>query len=142
MIYVASKTKYAGMWRDLRDAEGWGIISTWIDEAEPGQTKNLRELWGRIQNEIERSDALVLYVELIDFPLKGALIEVGIALRSGLPVFVVGGSRLGFKVTPETLQRALGSWILHPQVTILDKLEDLSDGFIYRAWQASADSEG
>src|SRR5438093_12904578 len=42
-IFVASRTRHAAKWRSLRDA-GWPIISTWIDEAGPGQSRSLRSL--------------------------------------------------------------------------------------------------
>lgn len=90
-VYVASRASIpqrAAMWRQLR-AEGAPIISTWIDEAGDGETKDFAELWTRIASEIRRADRLVLYAEANDFPLKGALIEVGLALARGKPIFIV-----------------------------------------------------
>ena len=86
-IYVASKTKYAEMWRLLR--AHMQINSTWIDEAGEGQTASYSELATRCLNEVEKSCAVVLYCKPGDV-LKGALIEVGAALALGIPVYCVG----------------------------------------------------
>lgn len=87
-IYTASKTKHAAKWRKLR-ADGVNVISTWIDEAESGQTIDFKDLWRRCVTEAAKCDALLLYVENGE-ELKGALVEVGAALAMGTPVFLVG----------------------------------------------------
>lgn len=87
-IYIASKTKHAEKWKKLRNA-GVNIISTWIDEAGAGESKNLTDLAARCIDEAKSADRLILYCEPSD-KLKGALIEVGAALASGVPVYVVG----------------------------------------------------
>jgi hypothetical protein len=87
-IYFASKTKHAPRWQALRDA-GVTTTSTWIDEAGEGQTENYTELSERCVSEIFRSRAVLLYCEPGEI-LKGALVEVGIALASDTPVFCVG----------------------------------------------------
>lgn len=109
-VYVASRAteERAAMWRELR-SQGWNISSTWIDEAGPGQTADLDELWGRIRREIAESDGLILYAKTEDFPLKGALVEAGMA---------IGFSKLVVIVLPEVeLEerscRPIGSWINH-----------------------------
>lgn len=112
--YVASRASIperSEMWRRLR-SEGSCISSTWIDEAAPGQTKSMSELWQRIQEEIRQSTHLVLYVERADLPLKGALIEAGMALAMGLEVRIVERDFSG----SDDLRRLLGSWIKHPLV--------------------------
>jgi hypothetical protein len=118
--YVASKTHHAHLWKDWR-TKGALIISTWIDEAGPGQTHSLSELWERIIQEIHRSDRLVLYVNPHDAqPLKGALVEVGMALMLQHPVYVVGLT--GVQMLPQGVldnDNRLGSWINHPLVTLL-----------------------
>jgi hypothetical protein len=86
--YIASKTKYAPKWRDLRSA-GYEIISTWIDEAGLGESSDLQDLAIRCIDEASFADRLILYVQP-DETLKGALIEVGAALANQVPVFVVG----------------------------------------------------
>lgn len=87
-IYIASKTHHAPKWLELR-ANGLPIVSTWIDEAGPGQSADLSDLWRRCTLEASTASALVVYRETDDI-LKGAFIEVGIALASNVPVFAVG----------------------------------------------------
>ncbi len=88
MIYIASKTRHAYRWQDLR-ARGVPINSTWIDEAGEGQSASLSDLWKRCISEASACDVLVLYMEQGDV-LKGAFVEVGAALASGKMVFAVG----------------------------------------------------
>lgn len=88
-IYMASKCKHAPIWRKLRDEVGMNIISTWIDEAEEGQTTDHKDLWTRCLNEAASCKYLVVYRQP-DEILKGAWIEVGAALSSNVPVLAVG----------------------------------------------------
>lgn len=114
-IYVASRASIperGQMWRDLRES-GISITSTWIDEDGPKASRDLSGLWVRIADEIRRSSGLLLYVEPSDFPLKGAFIEVGMALAGGCPVVIVA---------PDVILdgrncRPLGSWVKHPLVS-------------------------
>lgn len=124
MIYVASKTRHATMWRAYRAK--YPIISSWIDEAEAGQTADFGELWVRIKKEIRRSKALILYVEPDDaVTLKGALIEVGMALECDIPVIVCA-----HKISLDGLTlRPLGSWVKHPLVTLIQTLRPLDTAF-------------
>lgn len=125
-IYVASRASVparSAMWRDLRD-QGWRITSSWIDEAGNGETADFAELWERIMNEIAEARKLVLFAEPDDFPLKGALIEAGIALGMGKRVIVC---LPGVKLDPRS-SRPLGSWIAHPNVVRIDGLSDAMAG--------------
>lgn len=106
------------MWRALRD-DGWLINSTWIDEDGEGQTSDFGELWARIEREIKQSTGLVFYAEPDDLPLKGAYIEVGMALAAGLPVCVV---LPGITLDPRSC-RPIGSWVKHPLVRIVRTVE-------------------
>lgn len=105
MIYVASKSKHAAMWRSYR--ERYPITSTWIDEAEKGQTRNVSEFWSRCLSEVADSNVLILYTEEGETQ-KGALVEVGAALASGVFVLVVGPVNQ--------------TWIEHPLVTRAETL--------------------
>lgn len=87
-IYFASKVWHAKQWQTLRDA-GVLTVSTWIDEAGEGQTADYAELSDRCVAEISRASAVLLYCEPGEI-LKGALIEVGVALATGTPVLCVG----------------------------------------------------
>lgn len=88
MIYTASKTKHASKWRYLRSV-GLPIISTWIDEALPGQTSDFEDLWTRCLNESAEADVMILYREPGE-ELKGAWVELGAALTNDTTVFAVG----------------------------------------------------
>lgn len=88
-IYIASKTKHADRWRFLRDKVGEPIISTWIDEAGPGESADLDDLWHRCIKEASSCELLIVYREPDDV-LKGAWVEVGAALAVGTPVFAIG----------------------------------------------------
>jgi hypothetical protein len=111
-VYVASRVKRAPMWREIRDAKAIGIVSSWIDEAGEGETADLGELWQRIFGEVSAASALILYAETEDFPLKGALVEVGMALALGKPIFAV---LPGVVLEPRSM-RPVGSWLHHPNV--------------------------
>ena len=119
-----------------RDCASGIVLTTWIDEAGEGETDDLGELWSRIRAEIEASRALVLYLRPGDFPLKGALIEVGMALAMGKPVHV---AMRGVEVEPRSM-RPIGSWLHHPLVTRYLGENDLDDAM--RAATASGDQNG
>lgn len=118
MIYVASRVKHADLWRDWR-AKGAPILSTWIDEAGEGETADMGELWHRILLEVMECTSLVFYAEPDDFPHKGALVEVGMALALGKPVMVC---LPGVHFDGVTC-RPVGSWIRHHLVTLEDDLD-------------------
>lgn len=119
-VYIASRASVperSALWRSYRGA-GVPITSTWIDEAGEGETGNYFELWDRITAEITAADRLVLYAEPDDFPLKGALIEAGIAIGMGKPVIVC---LPGVELAGRTM-RPIGSWIAHRLVTRNDDI--------------------
>lgn len=121
-IYVASRASIperGEMWRKFR-AQGIPITSTWIDEDGEGQTADFRDLWDRIAREIMQSVALVLYAEAGDFPLKGALIEAGMAIGMNKRVVVC----LPDVTLDNRSCRPIGSWIKHPNVSFLSDIED------------------
>jgi hypothetical protein len=66
---------------------------------------------------------LILYVETEDIPLKGALIEVGMAIAHRLPIRVVAP---GVVLDPVSF-RPLGSWVRHPLVTFCDTMVEARD---------------
>jgi hypothetical protein len=123
VVYAASRASIperGAMWRTLR-AQGARIVSSWIDEDGEGQTDDFGELWSRIESEIRSADRLVLYAETDDFPLKGALIEVGMAIAMGKPVFLVLPE---VTLDPRNF-RPLGSWAAHPSVTRVDSVAEV-----------------
>jgi hypothetical protein len=122
-FYIASRASILARpqrWCDMRDKQGIRIISTWIDDAVQGGAPNLEGLWERIVAEITRCDCLVLYVEPEDFPLKGAFVEVGMALALDKPVRIVAH---GLVVDPVDC-KPLGSWAKHPNVRFMDTVEN------------------
>lgn len=121
-VYIASRASIparAAQWRLLRDILGWHIVSSWIDEAGEGETNDFSDLWLRIVDEIRGAERLIFYVEQDDFPLKGALVEVGIALAAGVPVYVVAPG----VVIEGRSRRPIGSWIDHPLVKLVPNME-------------------
>lgn len=124
-FYVASRASIperAKMWREWR-AGGAPVVSSWIDEDGEGETESFTELWERIRSEIQRCSVLVLYVDEGDLPLKGALIEVGMALAYGKPVFVICPGYTSAK--DGSKPRPLGSWVAHPLVTWYNSLDSV-----------------
>lgn len=120
-VYVASRASVperGAMWREFRD-RGVPITSSWIDEDGEGQTNDFGELWARIYVEIVVSGGLVLYAESDDFPLKGALIEAGIAIGLQKPITICLPN---VELNPRSC-RPIGSWINHPLVTRIDDIE-------------------
>lgn len=120
-IYIASRASIperAARWREYR-RRGVQITSSWIDESGAGETDDFTELWDRIQTEIFQADRLVLYAESGDFPLKGALIEAGIAL--GMNKFVTV-CLPNVELEARSL-RPIGSWIAHPLVIREDDID-------------------
>lgn len=115
----ASVPERGAMWRLLR-SQGWPILSTWIDEDGEGETIDFEDLWMRCEREIGEARALVFYAETSDFPLKGALVEAGLAIGMGKPVYVViPGLLLDVRS-----KRPLGSWIAHPLVGLCASVEE------------------
>lgn len=119
-IYVASRASVPErgvMWRKFR-AGGFRITSSWIDEDGEGQSDDLADLWQRISDEVARAYGVVLYAESNDFPLKGALIEVGIAIGLNKPIIVCLPN---VELEPRSC-RPIGSWINHPLVSRNDSV--------------------
>ena len=107
-VYIASKARHAPQWLALR-ASGLPVISTWIDEAGEGESASLADLWSRCVAESASAAALLFYHEPGD-EQRDALIEIGAALASGVPVFVVGDPP--------------GSWVHHALVTRCVSLDE------------------
>jgi hypothetical protein len=118
-IYVASKMFYAQLWRGQREL-GYNIISTWIDEAGVGQTKDFGDLAVRCIREASEADVLIVF-GLKDEVLKGALAEVGAALAFGRKVLI---TKIG---TEEAYNSSISSSTIitnHPNVRFMKSLEE------------------
>lgn len=117
-IYVASRASQARlpeMWKQLR-RDGWPIISTWIDEAGRGETESMVELWDRIVSEVRSADVVLFYADQESLPLKGAYVEVGIALAFGIPVLAIVRNNAN-----------VGSWVYHPLVDVCEEFPTLEE---------------
>ncbi len=121
-VYVASRASVPDrpeMWRRLRE-QGWSISSHWIDEPISDHGKDFESLWTQVRSDIYRSSGLILYATSEDFPLKGALVEAGIAVGMKKRVAVV---LEGFE--PELpSHRPIGSWVNHPLCQMFNNLSD------------------
>lgn len=111
-IYATSKIRHASLWKELR-ASGIPIISPWIDEAGPGESSDLSDLWVRCVREASKAACVVVYCEEGDL-LKGGYVEIGAALTCGVPILAVG--------MPEEL-----TILHHPLVKIMPDLKSAID---------------
>lgn len=126
-VYVASRgtAARAAMWRDLR-GQGMAVTASWIENADEN-TLDFTVLWPQVVREIHDSDALLMYAEAGDFPFRGALVEVGVALGAGIPVHV---ALAGVALAGPSL-RPLGAWAHHPLVTLHEGLGSALAGLGY-----------
>ena len=106
MIYVSSKAYHAPRWIKYRNA-GYPIISSWIDYYMPGQINDWAQFWPKILQEVVDCKVFIIYEEPGDI-LKGALVELGVALSNDKPVLSVGLSQ---------------SIVYHPYITRVDDLD-------------------
>lgn len=146
-FYIASKVKHAPRWLDLR-AHGVPINSTWIDEAGEGESSDYADLWMRCIQEASDADALIVYVEPGEH-LKGALVEVGVALASGKEVRVVGElpskSLVHHPLVRQfkTLDDALGAGRLRTArgAMSFSNMQNKTKEYLYERWQHAARRE-
>jgi len=114
-VYFASKLTYARRLWEL--ALKWNLETTsrWLSQADlelkgSPSTEEFGIFWLVDEEDVRRSDALIVYGEADDI-LKGALVEVGMAIALGKLVICVGASS------------SFGSWTNHPLVLIAPSLE-------------------
>ena len=98
-IYSASKIWHAEKWLEMRDQEGFNIIANWINipcgsKDNPTGAKKLttaekRVLWSECAEEVVKADLLIAYAEEGD-EQRGVLVELGGALSSDTPVYLIG----------------------------------------------------
>jgi hypothetical protein len=106
-IYIASKAKHRPRWREFRDLD-----DRFIGVDDPNQIDYPKH-WKECVQDVKDCDVLVMYVETGEV-MKGALIELGMALAQGKEIIVAGD--LGDN----------GTWWHHPNVQVSDKsIEDL-----------------
>ena len=92
-VYTASKLSEAGRWRDLKDA--WpevDFVARWPFKhvgAVPDTPTFAKVFWDHDLQDVEKSDVVLIYGAPAD-KLRGALVEVGMALAMGKEVIAVG----------------------------------------------------
>lgn len=92
-IYFASKLRHAAKWRKLcAESSDFIAHARWLKHNTLGTadtSENAREFWGQDEQDVRDADVVIVYAEAQDH-LRGALVEAGIAVASGVPVIVVG----------------------------------------------------
>jgi len=107
-IYSASKIWHAEKWLEMRDKEGFNILSKWIElpcgtKDNPTGAKLLtsqekRQLWIDCAQEVADADLLIAYAEEGD-KQRGVLVEIGGALSTNTPVYLIGNCK-SFRANP------------------------------------------
>lgn len=109
-IYSASKIWHNTKWTELRDKYGFNIKARWINvpcgtEANMTGAKVFSPaekavLWTECEEDSRTSDMMVVYGEKTN-EMRGALVEMGIAMGNGRPVYVIGNCPT-FEVAPHS----------------------------------------
>lgn len=108
-VYIASKLKYAPMFRSIRDSwkpEGIELHARWFDQVQHEETAtpdDFKIFWRVDEHDVKTSRAVIVYAQEGD-ELRGALIEAGIAIGNRILVILVGECA------------SYGTWQHHPCV--------------------------
>lgn len=109
-VYVGSCTSHARTWLEIANEwrlnTGHRMICSWPDMVVGGLGEGeylAKVFWQLDVKEVQDADVVLIYAESDDI-LRGALVEVGVALASEIPVVVVGSSN------------SYGTWQYHPLV--------------------------
>lgn len=96
-IYIASKTFYAEKIKETRKLfEGYFYCtSSWLDlDPESDFVINKKnELWDLCRRDVQESDILLVYSGSDSDDHVGALVEIGMAMGFGIPVYSIGKGR-------------------------------------------------
>lgn len=111
-VYIASKIRYAPVWRELYSHSDIHIVSRWpfLETQVDDRPTNCRKFWQDDFTDVSSADILILFAEEGE-NLRGALVEVGIALGLGKHIIVIGD------------HKDHGTWWHHPQVKKVINLE-------------------
>lgn len=124
-VYPSSKVKHALMWRELQNTVPHVFFNArWPHRAKKESELNhddFRDLWMECKEDIMDSDAVLVYAEDGEV-LKGALVEVGIAIANDIPVILV---------TTDENRLAYGTWIHTDGVEWVDTLDEAMN-LLYR----------
>lgn len=114
-IYPASKLHHGKQWRDLCATSSKFIFhARWLKHnmiGTPDAPGEAEEFWRQDIQDVMSADAVMVYSEENE-PLRGALVEAGVALACGIPVYVIGDSI------------SYGTWQYHTGVTRVKSLSD------------------
>lgn len=93
-VYIASKVRHADMLLALRgavDSDGIHFNARWVETCNlaVSSTKPVSHWQRENFDDIERAHAVFCYAEAGEH-LKGGLVEVGVAIRAGKPIFIIG----------------------------------------------------
>lgn len=124
-VYIASKLSHAAKLIDFKreDIPGALVTSRWLHMVSFEQTAKPADFtwcWMIDENDVRDCDVLLIYGEPDD-ELRGALIEVGMAIALRKVVLVVGDCP------------SFGTWQYHPQVVRLDILQQAAN--VIREWR-------
>ena len=120
-VYPSSKVKHAPMWRELQNTvphvffnARWPYLAKYENDIDHD---GFRDLWIECKQDVMSADAVLLYVEE-DEILKGALVEVGIALANNIPIIFVA---------EEKNRLAYGTWVYVDGVEWVNTLAEAFD---------------
>ena len=124
-VYIASKMQHAEKWRDLYNKSGLHIVSRWpfLEPFVEPTKNNALKFWQDDVADIKNCDVLMIYAEENEH-LRGALVEVGLALGLGKYVVVIGDH-------PD-----FGTWRYHPRVYNLVDLDQAINFIRKKPWAA------
>lgn len=115
-VYTASKLGAAQVWHDIQAT--WPEIychARWLKHNKlgtPDSPEMAKSFWIEDEEDVRSADVLVVLGRQGEH-LRGALVEAGIAIASGIPVIVVGE------------HSDYGTWQYHPGVRRVVNLDDL-----------------
>ncbi len=89
-VYVASNLKHRSMWIALIAKLQIVTTSRWLIMSESKDDREFRaSVWTACIEDVKSADVLLYYKGEGD-SMKGALVEIGIALGAGIPIVVCG----------------------------------------------------
>ena len=91
-FYTAGKIWHAPRFRQLRDELGFPVNARWIDLESDNPIVMFRKdlLWQMCLEDVTQSDFLLLYCGDESEEQRGALVEIGMALATGKPIYAIG----------------------------------------------------
>jgi nucleoside 2-deoxyribosyltransferase len=117
-VYTAGKLTSGFIFRDLHDR--WPYVyfhARWLKHNKigtPDTRDHATRFWVEDEQDVRSADVLLVYADKGEH-LRGALVEVGIAIACGVPVVVVGK------------HEDYGTWQYHPGVTKVKSLEQAGE---------------